>query len=407
MNRNQAQQLDLQDPLKAARDYFTLPMHGIYLCGHSLGAMPATTPNHLAKVINDQWGKEAISAWNKADWINMPQRLGGKIAALIGANAHEVIIADSISVNLFKLIVSALSLRPGRHIILTEKDNFPADLYIADGIAKLFPTYQIVQCERSIIAAHLNDDVALLMVTHVDYRSSEMHNIKAMTSLAQHHGALVLFDLAHSAGIVPLALNHCNVDFAVGCGYKYLNGGPGAPAFLFVADRHLPSVSSPLQGWMGHQNPFAFANHYVPALDARKFLCGTPSILSMAALENSIDLFDDIAIHSIKEKSDHLAELMIHLMASKCPDMPCISPMTTTSRGGHLGFFHPEAYAINRALLDHGVIADFRAPNLIRFGLAALYLRYVDIYDTVDIVAKIINTKMYTDPRYQTNVTVT
>jgi kynureninase len=407
MNRDKANELDQLDPLAYARDYFALPTHGIYLCGHSLGAMPANAPEHLASVTRDQWGKNAISAWNNADWINMPQRLGRKMAKILGANAHEVIISDSTSINLFKLIVSALSLRPDRHVILTEKENFPADLYMADGITQLLSKYQVIRCEKTEIANHLNNDVALLMLTHVDYRSSEMHDMAALTAEAHHHGALVLFDLAHSVGAVPLSLNECQVDFAVGSGYKYLNGGPGAPAFLFVAERHLSSTTSPLQGWMGHQQPFAFSNHYEPATDIKKFLCGTPPILSMAALENSIDIVSSIDIHAVKEKTDQLAELMIELMALKCPSMTCISPKAAKERGGHLGFFHQDAYAISRALLDHGVIADFRAPNLIRFGLPALYLRYVDIYDTVATVSKIINTNIYHHPRYHAVMTVT
>lgn len=395
MLRQEAEQLDQQDLLAAQRHYFHLPDETIYLCGHSLGAMLKQTSRHVTNILNEQWGRQAVSAWNQSAWIDMPQRLGQKIAPMLGANANEVVVADSTSVNLYKLIHAGLMLRPDRHVILTDDDNFPADLYIAQGIAKQHPHIKVVCCSRHEIAHHLNKTTALLMLTQVNYRTGELYDLKEMTMLAHAAGALTLYDLSHSTGVIPLALNNDQVDMAVGCTYKYINGGPGAPAFLFVAKHHHQAMTSPLSGWMGHIRPFAFESEYIPASGMNRFFCGTPSIVSMGALESSLDFLQPISIDEIRHKSQQLGNYFIRLLTEKCLGIHLVSPPDAHLRGGHVAFTHPNAFAIKQALLNSGVICDYRAPDLLRFGLSPLYTRYVDVYDTVDRLADILNKKSY------------
>lgn len=406
MHRDDYLQYDQEDSLASYRQYFTLPK-GIYFCGHSLGAAPKSVEVSLLQLLQEQWGKEAVCAWNRSAWIDMPNRLGNKIGKLIGAKNDEVVVADSTSINLFKLLAAALALQPGRNIILTENDNFPADLYIAEAVAKLHPEVKLIKCHRTQIAKHLEQRTAVLMLSHVHYRSSEVYDMQFMTELAHQHGALMLWDLAHSAGIFPLELSKHNVDLAVGCTYKYLNGGPGSPAFLYVRKELQQHIQSPLTGWMGHLHPFAFSDDYLPANGINRFLCGTPPILSMSAAETSIDLLLTIEMKKIRIKSQQLSEQLIELMSRYCGSMQRVSPLDSHLRGGHVAYLHPQAFAINQALLAHGFITDYRQPDLIRIGLSPLYLRYVDIWDFVHTLKKILDEKIYCHDQFNRPVKVT
>lgn len=373
-----ARTLDAADPLAAFRERFTLPEGVIYLDGNSLGALPKASAKRLAEVVHDEWGNGLIGSWNKADWIGLPQRVGAKIAPLVGAAPHEVIVADSTSVNLFKLIAAALHMRPGRRVILSEPGNFPTDLYMITGLEtqglaerKLAP--------REALAEELGEDVALLLLTHVHYKTGALHDMAELTRAAHEVGALVLWDLSHSTGALPVDLNTCAADFAVGCGYKYLNGGPGAPAFAFVAERHHDTLRQPLTGWMGHAAPFAFSDDYAPGAGVDRLLCGTPPVLGISALECGVDLIAEIGVERLFAKSQRLSEFFRQCLIESGIDLDLVSPPNPAQRGSQLSFRHPEAFAICQALIARGVIGDFREPDILRFGFAPAYLRFADI----------------------------
>ena len=371
---------DRDDPLRAARDAFHLPDGVIYLDGNSLGALPRATAARVDAVVRGEWGDGLIRSWNSHDWISAPQRVGDKIAGLIGAGPGEVVTADSTSINLAKLICGALSLRPGRRVILSETGNFPTDLYIAEGLAALgLCTVRAVP--RDAIAAALDDSVAAVMLTHVHYKTAEVFDMAAMTRAAQARGALMLWDLSHSAGAVPVDLNAAGADLAVGCGYKYLNGGPGAPAWLFVAQRHQAAIRSPLTGWMGHAAPFAFDDGYAPAPGIERMLCGTPSILALAALEVGVDLLASFGMDALVAKSRALSGAFVAAVLADGGDsqLTLASPADPAQRGSHVAFRHPEAFAICQALIAAGIIGDFRAPDILRLGFAPAYLRFEDV----------------------------
>ncbi|BAH40319.1 MAG TPA: kynureninase [Gemmatimonas aurantiaca] len=402
--------LDAADPLAAFRARFSLPEGVTYLDGNSLGALPRATADRVRDVIEGEWGEGLIRSWNSADWINAPRRVGAKIARLVGANPHEVIVADSTSVNLHKLIIAALRARPGRHAVLSEPGNFPTDLYMLEtAIATLGGAHALTLTPRDEIVSHITEETALVLLTHVHYKTADVHDMAAITAAAQAKGAMVLWDLSHSVGALPLALNACNADLAVGCGYKFLNGGPGAPAFLFVAERHHASLVSPLGGWMGHAQPFAFTDHYEPASGISRFLCGTPSVVGMAALECGVDLHLEADMQEIARKSRALAELFMGLVHMRCAehDVTLVGPPPGAPRGSHVSFRHPEGYAIMQALIARGVIGDFRAPDIMRFGLTPLYLRYADIVHAVDVLEDVLRTRAWQAPEYRTRQAVT
>jgi kynureninase len=402
--------LDAADPLRAVRDRFTLPDGVIYLDGNSLGALPTATAARVATVLHDEWGTGLIRSWNSADWIGAPQRVGAKIAQLVGAAPHEVIAADSTSVNLYKLIVAALTAQPSRTVVLSEPGNFPTDLYmIESAMQAVGGGHRLVLAPRDEIAARIDDDTALVLLTHVHYKTAELHDMAALTTAAHARGALMLWDLSHSVGAVPLDLRGCGADLAVGCGYKFLNGGPGAPAFLFVAERHHDTLMSPLGGWMGHARPFAFVDHYEPAPGVARFLCGTPPIVAFAALESGVDLHLEMDTQVIAQKSRALAALFIDLVAAHCAPygLTLVGPPRGAPRGSHVSFRHPEGYAIMQALIARGVIGDFRAPDILRFGLTPLYLRYADIAQAVSILETVLRTEAWRAPEYQVRQAVT
>lgn len=406
--------MDAQDPLAALRERFVLPDAMIYLDGNSLGALPKATEARVRDVIAAQWGKDLIKSWNQHDWIGLPRRVGAKIAALIGAQPHEVVVADSTSLNVFKALHAALSLRPGRRVILSDEGNFPTDLYMAQGLAELLDDkHELIVVPPEGIADALNDDVAVLMLTEIDYRTGRKHDMKALTAAAHAAGALTLWDLAHSAGAFPVDLNGSDADFAVGCGYKYLNGGPGAPAFIFIAERWQQAASQPLFGWMGHDAPFAFDLDYRPrqgpggSID--RFLVGTPPILSLAALEAGLDQFAGIDMAEVRRKSIALGDLFIALVERELAGhgLTLASPRDGNRRGSQVSFRHPEGYPIMQALIARGVVGDFRAPDILRFGFTPLYVRYQDVWEAVQRLRAVMVEQDWQRPEYRRRAAVT
>lgn len=377
-----AAEFDAADPLGPYRERFTLPEGVIYLDGNSLGALPKATPATLARVVEQEWGEGLIRSWNAsslgAGWFDMAARVGGKIAPLIGARPNEVIACDSTSVNLFKLIAAALQMRPGRKVVLSEPGNFPTDLYMIAGLeAQGLATRRLA--EREKLTAALNGDVALLMLTHAHYKTGALFDMAALTRAAHDAGALVLWDLSHSTGALPVDLNAAGADFAVGCGYKYLCGGPGAPAFAFVAERHQAALQQPLTGWFGHAAPFAFSDDYAGAPGIERLQCGTPPVLGLAALEVGVDLIAEIGVDRLYAKSQALSEFFLESLMAHDVALELVSPPRAADRGSQLSFRHPEAYAICQALIARGVIGDFRAPNVLRLGFAPAYMSFANM----------------------------
>ncbi|MDZ4308826.1 kynureninase [Allopontixanthobacter sp.] len=406
MTLEEARRLDAADPLREYRERFYLPDGVIYLDGNSLGALPKDTPARLERVVRGEWGEGLIRSWNDADWITLPQRVGAKIAPLIGAGADEVIVCDSVSVNLFKLIGAALAMRPDRKVILSEPGNFPTDLYMIAGLEAQGLAERRLAAPDDLEAA-LDGDVALLMLTHVHYKTGRTHDMVRLTRAAQAAGALVLWDLSHSGGAVPVDLTGCNADFAVGCGYKYLNGGPGAPAYAYVARRHHEALSQPLTGWMGHAAPFAFTDDYAPAPGVTRLLAGTPGILGIAALEVGVDLIAEIGIDRLAAKSRKLSEFFRKCVAEQVPDLELVSPAEPLARGSQLSFRHAQAYAICQALIARGIIGDFRDPDILRFGFAPAYVSFEDVFLAAEGLADIIATRAWNRPEFQQRAAVT
>jgi kynureninase len=373
-----AAEFDAADPLAWYREAFILPENVIYLDGNSLGALPKATPKRVQEVVEGEWGGGLIRSWNSAGWFEMAGRIGGKIAPLIGAAPHEVIACDSTSVNLFKLIAAALAMRPGRKVVLSEPGNFPTDLYMIAGLeAQGLAERRLAERER--LAEALDGDVALLMLTHAHYKTGALHDMAALTRAAHEAGALVLWDLSHSTGALPVDLNGADADFAVGCGYKYLCGGPGAPAFAFVAERHHAGLQQPLTGWFGHAAPFAFSDDYSGAPGIDRLQCGTPPVLGLAALEVGVDLIAEIGVGRLYEKSQALSEFFLACLTAHDVHLELVSPPRSAERGSQLSFRHEQAYAICQALISRGVIGDFRAPDVLRLGFAPAYLSFADM----------------------------
>jgi kynureninase len=408
--REEALALDAADPIGRYRDGFLLPGDLIYLEGNSLGPPSWRALERVEEVLRGEWGGELIRGWTSRGWIDLPARVATAIAPLVGAVADEVMVADSISVNLYKLLAAAHELRPGRRVIVSEVDNFPTDLYVAQGLAELLGgCCELRLVERARLAEALDPEVAVLMLTHVDFRSGEMHDMAAWTEAAHEAGALVLWDLAHSAGAVPVDLGGCAADLAVGCGYKYLNGGPGAPAFAFVAGRHHGSLRSPLWGWMGHAAPFEFATSYQPAPGVARLLVGTPPILSLAALECGVESVAEIGISRLRAKSVALTELFIGLVDRDCGGhgLELGSPRDPARRGSQVALRHPEGYAVMQALIAAAVIGDFRPPDLLRFGFAPAYVRFVDVWDAAARLRGILDRRSWDRPEHRARRKVT
>lgn len=379
--------LDKQDPLSKYREEFFLPKNTIYFDGNSLGPVPTKTIKNLNKTINEEWGKDLINSWNKANWINLPQTLGDKIAPLLGAKSGEVVVVDSTSLNLFKVLTSALRLNKNRKKVVSESTNFPSDLYILEGVNGMLNNHYECQLIDDDInfEKYIDSSTAVVMLSHINYKTGRISDMKKITDYAHQQGALVVWDLSHSVGVIPMDLHNIGVDFAVGCTYKHLNGGPGAPGFLYVHSDLIAIVSQPLSGWLGHSDPFAFEAKYTPANNINKFICGTPSILSYKAVESALDIFDEISLEQVREKSIQLSELFIKLIQQECGDFgfELFSPIDAALRGSQISYKHENAYPIMQSLISRGIIGDYREPNILRFGISPLYMRYEDVWSAI------------------------
>ena len=413
--RQNFENLDAQDPLAPLRDLFKLPEGGIYLDGNSLGAMPKATAARVQRVIHDEWGRDLIQSWNKAGWIDLPRQVGDKIARLVGAGPGEVVVADSTSVNLFKVLSAALRIckedRPERRVILSEITNFPTDLYIAASLARE-QGLRLELAEPDEIPSRLDNEVAVLLLTQVNYRTGRLHDMAALTRAAHRAGALAIWDLAHSAGALPVNLMGDGsveeaADFAVGCGYKFLNGGPGAPAFVWAHPRHADRFWQPLSGWLGHVAPFEFTPGYQPAPGIGRYLCGTPPVLSLAALECGVDTLLAAepmgGLPALREKSTTLTGAFIRQVEEIGAgfDLTLVTPREAHQRGSQVSFAHPEGgYPIMQALQARGVIGDFRAPDILRFGFTPLYTRHVDVWDAVEHLHAVLKSGEWREARF-------
>ncbi|MCP3707386.1 kynureninase [Paraburkholderia sp. CNPSo 3274] len=414
-DRNEALAADRADPLAALREQFTLAAGTIYLDGNSLGVPPSASAARAQAVIGGEWGEGLIRSWNTAGWFAMPKRLGNKLAKLIGAADDEVVVTDTISINLFKALSAALRVQnardPKRRVIVSERSNFPSDLYIAQGlIEQLDRGYELrLVDDPSELRAAIREDVAVAMITHVNYRTGEMHDMRALTGHIHAQGALALWDLAHSAGAVPVDLNGANADYAVGCTYKYLNGGPGSPGFVWVPKRHQSAFSQPLSGWWGHKKPFEMNPEYRPDDGIGRFLCGTQPIVSMALVECGLDVFLQTDMQAIRGKSLALTDLFIELVETRCKEysLTLVTPRGHAERGSHVSFEHPHGYEVMQALIARGVIGDYREPRVLRFGFTPLYLRYVDVWDAVETLRDVLATESWRKPEFAERGAVT
>jgi kynureninase len=409
MTRDGCRQLDERDSLGALREEFVLGDGEIYLDGNSLGPVSKGVRRRVDEIIEREWGRGLIRSWNAAGWMDEPLHLGNRLAPLIGAGVDEVLVADTLTFLLAKLIGGALELRPDRHVIITDEANFHSDLYIVEAMARLVNRDVVVKAiDRRQLDDYLDDDVALVMLTHVDFRTGEMLDLGGITAKVHSVGALMLWDFAHSTGAVPLDVTGADVDFAAGCGYKYLNGGPGAPAFIYVAPRWQDVLRNPLPGWLGHARPFDFEPSYESAAGMRAYVTSSPSIVALGVLSGALEVFERTSMAEIRAKSLALTDLFIELVEEALPGVfEVVTPRDHARRGSQVALRHVEGYGIVQALIERGVIGDFRAPDICRFGFAPLYLRYVDVYDAVEILVDVMLSGAYRDARFSVRQAVT
>jgi kynureninase len=404
-------ELDRRDPLAPYRDKFAMPRGLIYLDGNSLGALPRSVATRVLDTVHEQWGEELIGSWNSYGWIDLPETVGEKIAPLVGAATGQVICSDSVSINLFKLLAVAAGLQHDRRLVLTTADNFPGDVYMIQGLTSLLGDHrlQMVRAAETELANVINEQVAVVVLSHVNFRSGGVLPMQEITAAAREAGALVIWDLSHSAGVMPIELDAWGVDFAVGCGYKFLNGGPGAPAFVYAASRHQASVRQPLSGWMGHREPFAFDPDYAPGRGILRFLCGTPPILSMVALDAALDILVDVDIDKVRTKSMALGKLMIELVqrTELADELSLASPATHQLRGSQLSWSHPQAYGLVQSMIERGVVADFREPDIMRVGFSPLYNSFCDVWEAVECLRSVIAGGEHLDARWRYRQKVT
>jgi kynureninase len=407
--RDECSLLDAQDPLASLRAEFILREGEIYLDGNSLGPVSRGAHLRVREVLDNEWAQGLIRSWNTAGWMDAPLIMGDRLAPLIGAGAGEVLVADTLTFLLAKIIGGAVELRPQRHVIITDEVNFHSDLYIVEAMARLGRSDLVVKTiDRNTLSEHLNDDVALVMLTHVDFRTGEMLDLVGITAAVHEAGALMLWDFAHSTGAVPLDVTRADVDFAAGCSYKYLNGGPGAPGFMYVAPRWQGILRNPLPGWLGHARPFDFDPVYESAQGMRAFMTSSPSVLALGALDGALNVFDRASMAQIRTKSLALTDLFISLVEEALPGVfEVVTPRDHARRGSQVALRHEQGYAIVQALIERGVIGDFRAPDICRFGFAPLYLRYVDIFDAVEILVDVMSREHYLDERFAARLAVT
>ena len=394
--------------LAATRDLFEIPDGVVYLDGNSLGPLPRATPKRLARTVDEEWGQQLVGAWNTAEWMGLPEELGDRIGRLLNAPPGQVVVGDTLSIKVHQALAAALE-ASDRKIILTDHGNFPSDVYVAEGLAEaLGRGHEVRRVEPHEIEAALDDDVAALLLTHVDYRTSRMHDMPTLTRRAHDVGALCVWDLAHSAGAVPVDLLGSDVDFAVGCTYKYLNGGPGSPAFLYAAPRFAGSATPTIPGWLGHAEPFAFEPSYRPAGGVRRFRIGTPAVLQMAALDASLDVWDQVDIRQVHEEAVRLGERLIAGLERRCgQELILASPRDPLQRGSHVSFRHPEGHAIVQACIARGVIGDFRSPDILRFGITPLYIGEREIDTAIDVLTEVLEQRLWDDERYRVRRAVT
>jgi kynureninase len=410
ITRGDCEKLDAADTLLPFREKFLLPENVIYLDGNSLGALPKATPARMREVVEREWGEQLIRSWNTAGWVDAAQRVGDKIGRLIGADPGETLAADSTSINLFKVLAAALSLRPSRTKILSEADNFPTDLYIAGGLTGfLGGLHRLHAMPTEMVEAAIDNDTAVVMLTHVNYRTGRRWDMRRVTEIAHARGAVMVWDLAHSAGAMTLSLSRDGVDFAVGCGYKYLNGGPGAPGFLYIARRHQTRVVPPLSGWFGHAAPFDFNPRYEPAPGIARAAVGTPPILGLAALESGVDLHLLAPLETIREKSIAQTDLFMALSEQELAQhgFVIVTPSQPEDRGSQVCLRHRDAWPIMQALIANRVIGDFRAPDILRFGFAPLYNSYKEIWNAIATLRRIMDENIWREPGYQARAKVT
>ncbi|NWA91147.1 kynureninase [Pseudomonas sp. D8002] len=407
--------LDAQDPLAPLRNQFALPAGVIYLDGNSLGARPVAALERAQAVIAEEWGNGLIRSWNSAGWADLSQRLGNRLAPLIGARDGEVVITDTTSINLFKVLSAALTVQreraPSRKVIVSEASNFPTDLYIAEGLTELLQqgySLRLVNSPDELPKA-IDQDTAVVMLTHVNYKTGYMYDMQAQTALSHECGALAIWDLAHSAGAVPIDLHQAGADYAIGCTYKYLNGGPGSQAFVWVNPALVDVVTQPLSGWFGHTRQFAMESRYAPSQGIARYLCGTQPITSLAMVECGLDIFAQTDMASLRSKSLALTDLFIELVESRCAahDLTLITPREHARRGSHVSFEHPEGYAVIQALIARGVIGDYREPRIMRFGFTPLYASFAEVWDAVEILGEILDQKTWDQPQFKVRHSVT
>lgn len=410
MQRSDCEALDRADPLAGKRAAFALPRGTIYLDGNSLGVLPRNVPARVAEVAERQWGESLITSWNVHGWFELPRRVGDRIARLIGAPGGSVIAGDTISVNLFKLLGAAAKLRPERRVILSDSGNFPSDLYVAQGFRDLMDDgYELKVVAPEEVMGAIDDSVAFTMITEVDYRTARRHDMKAVTARAHEKGALTIWDLAHSAGATDVDLAGANADFALGCTYKYLNGGPGAPAFLYVRPDLQDRVQPVLAGWWGHAAPFAFDLDYRPAPGIIRNQCGTQPILSLAALDAALDVWDNVELGAVRRKSLALCSTFIGLVEERCAahGVKVAGPREMAHRGSHVSLHHPQGYAVMQALIASGVVGDFRMPDMMRFGFTPLYTSFAEVWDAVEVLARILDGREWDQPQFLAKKAVT
>ena len=389
------------DIFSATRALFELPPGVIYLDGNSLGPMTTRAKQRVAREVETSWGRDLIRAWNTAGWIDLPARAGDKIAKLIGAPKGSIIAADSTSINLYKALIAALRLAPGRKTILSDSGNFPTDLYIAEGVvATLGGGLNLKVVAPDEVEAAIGEDLAVLMLTQVDYRTGRLHDMARLTEKAKALGVVTVWDLAHSAGAFPVDLTACGVDFAVGCGYKYLHGGPGAPAFVYARPDLQGRAVAALSGWMGHAAPFDFDLSYRPAPNIDRLRSGTPSVLAMACLDAALDVFEGVDMRAVRARSIALGEAFRERVEALCPELTLASPRDPAARGSQISFCFENGYAAMQALIARGVIGDFRAPDIMRFGFTPLYLSLPDVLAAADAIADVINRRAWDRPEF-------
>jgi len=392
----------------ATKALFHLPKGVIYLDGNSLGALPRAAADKVSGVITDEWGQMLITGWNKAGWMTEPMRLGDRIGRMVGAEPGHVVVGDTLSIKVYQALAAGLELRPDRKVILSDSGNFPTDLYMAEGlIAALDKGHELRVVAPGAVADNITEDVAVLMLTEVDYRTGRLHDMADLTRRAHAAGAITVWDLAHSAGAIPVDLVNAGADFAVGCTYKYLNGGPGAPAFIYAAPRHAGQITTVLSGWQGHAAPFAFDLAYRPNPGAERLRVGTPPIIQMAALNAALDVWDMADMGDVRDKSMELTNMFIAGVEDSCPQLKLASPRDARQRGSQVSFAFEDGYAAMQALIARGVIGDFRAPDIMRFGFTPLYIDEGDVHAAVAILADVMNNQLWDRPEYKVRAQVT